>query len=169
MRTRATGTVTVRGSHQEGESTDQEIAHRKKFLEFQDEDIARLLEVNKIAQRYAEPIIEAFYNYLLTFEETREVFRDPVILGSVKGMQREYFLRLTQGIYDTAYVENRLKIGEVHERIGFPVKSYLGMYNFYLRAVAGRLLAAYKQEPARTLPTFLSLIKLVFLEQFSHD
>jgi rsbT co-antagonist protein RsbR len=123
-----------------------------------------LLEVNKIAQRYVDPVIEAFYNHLLAFEETQEVFRDPMILGRVKGMQREYFLRLTQGIYDTAYVENRLKIGEVHERIGLPVKSYLGMYNFYLRAVAGRLLAAYKQELARTLPTFLSLMKLVFLD-----
>jgi rsbT co-antagonist protein RsbR len=105
---RATGASTM----QEMEITDQEIAHRKKFLEFQDDDIARLLEVNKIAQSYAEPVIGAFYNHLLAFEETREFFRDPVILGRVKGMQQECFLRLTQGIYDTAYVENRLKIGE---------------------------------------------------------
>jgi rsbT co-antagonist protein RsbR len=38
-------------------------------------------------------------------------------------MQREYFLGLTQGNYDTVYVEDRLRIGEVHERIGLPIKS----------------------------------------------
>ena len=38
-------------------------------------------------------------------------------------MQRKYFLGLTQGNYDTAYVEDRLRIGEVYERIGLPIKS----------------------------------------------
>jgi rsbT co-antagonist protein RsbR len=157
---RATGASTMR----EMEITDQEIAHRKQFLEFQDGDIARLLEVNKIAQEYAEPVIEAFYHHLLAFEETREFFRDPDILARVKDMQREHFLRLTQGNYDTAYVEDRLRIGEVHERVGLPVKSYLGMYNFYLRAVTTRLLTAYNKDPERTLTAFLSLMKLVFLD-----
>jgi rsbT co-antagonist protein RsbR len=116
---RAIGASTMR----EMEIADQEIAHRKRFLEFQEEDIARLLEVNKLAQEYAEPVIEAFYNHLLAFEETREFFRDPGILARVKDMQRKYFLGLTQGNYDTVYVEDRLRIGEVHERIGLPIKS----------------------------------------------
>jgi rsbT co-antagonist protein RsbR len=156
--------VTAPSIMREMEITEQEIANRKRFLEFDGEDVARLAEVNKIAQGYAEPVIEAFYNHLLEFEETQEFFRDPGVLERVKGMQREYFLRLTQGNYDKEYVENRLKIGEVHERIGLPVKSYLGMYNFYLRTVAAHLLAAYRQEPERILPTFLSLMKLVFLD-----
>jgi rsbT co-antagonist protein RsbR len=157
---RAIGQSTI----QEMEITEQEIAHRKKFLEFYDEDIARLLEVNDIAQGYAQPVIESFYDHLLAFEETRAFFPNPGILAHVKNMQREYFLRLTQGNYDAAYVENRLRIGAVHERIGLPIKSYLGMYSFYLRAVASQLLAAYKEEPQRTLPTLLSLMKLVFLD-----
>jgi len=157
---RATGTSNMR----EMEITEQEIAHRKRFLEFEEEDIGRLVEVNKIAEGYAEPVIEAFYAHLLAFEDTRGFFRDPEVLAHVKDMRREYFLRLTQGNYDTAYVEDRLRIGEVHERIGLPVKAYLGMYNFYLRAVATRLLTAYNKEPERTFPTFLSLMKLVFLD-----
>jgi rsbT co-antagonist protein RsbR len=60
---------------------------------------------------------------LLAFEETREFFRDPGILARVEDMQRKYFLGLTQGNYDTAYVEDRLRIGEVYERIGLPIKS----------------------------------------------
>ncbi len=157
---RATRPSTMR----EMEITEHEIAHRKRFLQFDDEDIARLLEVNQVAQEYAEPVIEAFYDHLLAFEETRAFFPNPGTLAHVKNLQREYFLRLTQGNYDTAYVENRLRIGAVHERIGLPIKSYLGMYSFYLRAVAAHLLDAYHQEPGRTLPTLLSLMKLVFLD-----
>src|SRR5260370_3921193 len=79
-------------------------------------------------------------------------------------MQKEYFLRLTQGNYDLAYTQNRLTIGAIHERIGLPVKSYLGMYNFYLRAVATRISEAYQKNPGEGWAAFLSLMKLTFLD-----
>ncbi len=43
-------------------------------------------------------------------------------------------------------------------------KSYLGMYNFYLRAVSNRLSEAYQDQPERGRVTFLSLMKLTFLD-----
>src|SRR6266404_5026607 len=44
------------------------------------------------------------------------------------------------------------------------MKSYLGMYNFYLRAVSNRLSEAYQDQPERGRVTFLSLMKLTFLD-----
>jgi rsbT co-antagonist protein RsbR len=38
------------------------------------------------------------------------------------------------------------------------------MYSFYLRAVASRLLDAFPADPARAFSSFLSLLKLVFLD-----
>lgn len=38
------------------------------------------------------------------------------------------------------------------------------MYNYYLRAVANRLIEAYQREPERTWAAFLSLMKLTFLD-----
>jgi rsbT co-antagonist protein RsbR len=143
---------------------DREIALRKEFLQFFDEDAERLQSVNEIAEAYADPVIEDFYKHLLSFDDTRVFFRDPRVLDHVKRMQREYFLRLTQGNYDTDYIENRLRIGAVHERIGLPVKTYLGAYNFYLRAVADRLAEAYPDRLEQAMKILLSLMKLVFLD-----
>ncbi len=122
---------------------------RKDFLEFGDADVTNLEEINELAQRYADAVIGDFYKHLLSFEEARSFFNDPHVLQRVKNAQQEYFLRLTQGKYDLAYVENRLSIGAIHERIGLPIKSYLGMYNFYLRAVSNRLSEAYRDQPER--------------------
>jgi rsbT co-antagonist protein RsbR len=146
------------------EITDREIAQRKEFLQFMEEDSQRLVGVNELAIAYADPVIEDFYQHLLSNPETRPFFEDPRVLDSVKRKQKEYFLRLTQGNYDSEYIENRLKIGAVHERIGLPVKSYLGAYNFYLRAVADRLIEAYASEPLKAMQVLLSLMKLVFLD-----
>ncbi|WP_045227158.1 protoglobin domain-containing protein [Methyloterricola oryzae] len=144
--------------------TEREIAQRKAFLEFGETDIAALTGIHDLAQQYANPVIEAFYRHLLAFDETREFFRDAKVLEKVRNLQRSYFLDLTGGEYGEAYVENRLKIGAIHEKIGLPVKSYLGMYNFYLRSVADRLFAAYQDAPSEALKAYQALLKVVFLD-----
>jgi len=144
--------------------TEREIAKRQAFLEFGDEDMRKLAGVDELAQTYADPIIEAFYQHLLSFEEARAFFPNAELVERVKRAQKAYFRRLTQGQYDQAYIEDRLKIGAVHERIGLPVNLYLGMYTFYLRAVAAHFFKAYKDAPERALEAYLSLMKVVFLD-----
>ncbi|WP_020563314.1 protoglobin domain-containing protein [Methylosarcina fibrata] len=144
--------------------TAEEIEKRKAFLEFRDEDIEELVGINKLAQDYADPVIEAFYKHLLSFEETRVFFLDPALLNRVKLAQKAYFSRLTQGEYDKEYVKDRLRVGAVHEYIGLPVKIYLGMYSFYIRTVADHLFEAYKNEPGKALKAFISLLKIIFLD-----
>jgi len=146
------------------EISEEEILRRKQFLAFGRDDEVRLRGIHPLAERYADSLISAFYDHLLAFEDARTVFRDPLVLKRVKKLQRDYFLRLTQGNYDHGYVRDRLKIGAVHERIGLPVKSYLGMYCFYLCAAALRLMEAQAKNPRAALESFLSLMKLTFLD-----
>ena len=147
------------------EVTDQELLRRKLFLEFRDEDVAKLASINDLAQRYADSVIDEFYKHLLAFDETRSFFRDPEVLRRVKNVQQQYFLELTDGKYDLAYAQNRLRVGAIHERVGLPIKAYLGMYNYYLRAVGNRLNEAFQKEPNKAWEAFLSLMKLTFLIQ----
>jgi rsbT co-antagonist protein RsbR len=144
--------------------TNEQVAQRKKFLELGDRDIERLNNLHELAVKYADSVIEEFYTHLLAFEESRVFFHDPAVLERVKLAQKRYFLELTQGTYDESYVESRLRIGLTHERINLPVKLYLGMYSFYLRAIASRFLDAQKDNPTEAFLDFLALLKLVFLD-----
>ncbi len=145
--------------------SEKDLAERMAFLEFGQDDVARLGAVDDLARRYADGVIEDFYRHLLSFPDMRKsFFADPKTLERVKNLQREYFLRLTHGTYDLDYARDRVTIGAVHERIGLPIKSYLGMYNFYLRAVAMRLAEAHEADPGRALAAFLSLMKVTFLD-----
>ncbi len=146
------------------EITEQELLRRKDFLEFRSDDVDNLTGINDIARQYAKSVIDEFYDHLLSFEETRAFFRDPEVLRRVRDAQQAYFLRLTQGNYDLGYARDRLQIGTRHERIGLPIDAYLGMYNYYLRAVASRLKEAYRTQPERAWSAFLSLTKLTFLD-----
>ncbi len=143
---------------------DHELARRKEFLQFGPEDEERLRKLGPLSESYAEAVIEAFYKHLLAFEELKGFFPDNASLSRVKARQKAYFIRLTQGNYDLDYVEERLKIGTVHEQIDLPVKSYLGMYNFYLREVWSHISQANRNTPEEDTATFFSLMKLVFLD-----
>lgn len=144
--------------------SSEEVERRKAFLEFTERDVAVLEAANDRAMRYAESMIDDFYEHLMAFEETRAFFADPDLLRHVKEMQKAYFMRLTQGHYDQEYVANRIRIGQVHEHVGLPVKSYFGMYCFYLRAVLGRLRQEYSAAPEQAFAVFNSLIKLTFFD-----
>ena len=143
---------------------DQELARRKEFLEFRPEDEERLHKLAPLSESYAEAVIEAFYTHLLKFEEMKVFFPDNATLERVKAKQKQYFIRLTKGNYNLDYVEERLKIGTIHEQIDLPVKSYLGMYCFYLREAWKHIFEAGKKEPDEVMDTFFSLMKLVFLD-----
>src|SRR5207342_1010059 len=118
----------------------------------------------ELTQEYVDSVIEAFYDHLLSFPETAAFFRDPRLLEHVKGRQKEYFIRLTQGDYNEEYVNDRLKLGSIHEKIGLPVRSFLGMYAFYLRQIAARLLEEHSTAPDRAFEAFHSLTKLLFFD-----
>lgn len=144
--------------------SDSEIRKRKEILEFDEQDEHRLRNLGEFAERYADAVIDAFYDHMLSFEEMKAFFPTAESLARVKGLQKNYFLRLTQGNYDAAYVEDRLKIGAVHERINLSVSSYLGMYNFYMREVGKRIFDEFANREEEALATFFSLMKLTFLD-----
>lgn len=143
---------------------EREIDWRRRFLGLDDEDARRLAGAHEVAKAYAKPVIEEFYRHLLSFEETRVFFTDPRVLEYVKQRQTEYFQQLTGGDYGREYVEDRLHIGAVHERVGTEPKTYLGMYAYYLRLVLAHLRQAWPDQPDRVFDTFASVIKLVFFD-----
>ena len=144
--------------------TEQQLERRKQFLQFGPEDEERLRKLAPLAESYADEVIEAFYQHLLSFEEMRAFFPDDALLAHVKAKQKAYFIRLTQGNYDLNYVEERLRIGAVHEQIELPMRFYLSMYNFYLREVWKHLCEIDRIHPDEAMATFFSLMKLTFLD-----
>ena len=143
---------------------EEEVERRKAFLEFGEGDVDVLRGLRELARKYADPVIEEFYGHILAFDETKSFFRDPKVLARVKELQKDYFVRLTEGDYGKSYVANRLKVGAAHEQVRLEPKWYLGMYSYYLRLVAKRMQESLTNDPAKAFANFLSLMKLVFLD-----
>jgi rsbT co-antagonist protein RsbR len=114
---------------------DAEIESRRAFFKLTEADLTRLLQLRPFAEKVTDGIVEEFYRLLLEHPETLKFFGDEATIRRVKRTQREYFLGLFAGRCDSAYVEDRLRVGAAHERIGLAPKWYLGAYRQYLHSI----------------------------------
>jgi len=141
---------------------EAELRSRRAFCELTDEDLARLRALRSFAEKHTADIVNAFYELLLSHDQTRRFFPDEATIRRVKRTQSEYFLGLFEGRCDLAYVEDRLRVGAVHERIGLSPKWYLAAYRKYLDLLRDKLYASLP--PAEAAAGYGSVQKIVFFD-----
>jgi rsbT co-antagonist protein RsbR len=142
---------------------EADLRSRRAFFELSDEDLARLASLRPFAEKHTDTIVDDFYKLLLGHVDTRKFFPDEATVRRVKKSQREYFLGLFSGRCDLAYVEDRLRVGSTHERIGLSTKWYLGAYRKYLQLIYAHLHEELK-DPVKVRQAFDSIQKLVFFD-----
>jgi rsbT co-antagonist protein RsbR len=141
----------------------QELASRREFFEIEDADLARLAKLRPLMEKHTEQIIEELYQLILGHAVSRKHFHDEATIRHVKRAQRDYFLGLFSGRCDLAYVEDRLRIGLAHQRVGVPPKWYIGAYSRYLRLIQTRLREELKADEAHQV--FASVLKLAAFDE----
>lgn len=102
-----------------------EIERRKELLNFTDADCAALLKARPIILPEIESIVEEFYVKQVAIEEIAVIIGDRETMRRLRIAQKQYIDDLFSGVYDEEYVNNRLRIGLVHKRIGLEPKYYI--------------------------------------------
>lgn len=141
---------------------EDELRSRRSFCELTDQDLARLQTLRGFAEKHTAEIVDSFYELLLSHDQTRKFFPDEATVRRVKRTQSEYFLGLFEGRCDISYVEDRLRVGAAHERIGLAPKWYLAAYRKYLELLRDKLQASLP--PADAVAAFSSVQKIVFFD-----
>jgi len=145
--------------------TFEEWEERKKFSGFGREDENILRELHLVARTYADEVMEQLYERWLQFPELRSFFQDEQTLKRVKGLQKQYFIRLTSGEYNMEYLEDRLRIGRTHRHIGLAPRWYMGAYSIYMQIVFPRVLAAFEYNREKRNQAINALTKIISIDQ----
>jgi len=141
-----------------------EIVRRQEFLSFDERDAAALKAMHTMLEAHRDQLTEVFYAHLLQFPEIRPLLGDDAKLARLKHAQAVYFSQLTSGCYDLSYVENRLHIGVVHQRVGLTPKWYMSAYCVYLSEVMPLVLAHYADDAVSAQQACHALLKVVFFD-----
>jgi signal transduction histidine kinase len=106
------------------------------FFGLDEQDLARLAELRPMLEKSADALVASFYRHLIAFPQTRKLLRDPKVTERLLEVQKAYLLSLAEPTIDDAYLAQRQRIGEVHERIGLEPTWYLGAYSLYFELLA---------------------------------
>ena len=144
---------------------NREFQRRKDFLSLTPEDERALRGLHSLLGDQTPGFVESFYDHLLSFGETRALIPDESTLNRLKKAQSTYFKALVAGVYDRPYLEDRLRVGLVHAKVGLSPGWYLGAYSHYLTELLPRIAKGMGEAQTEELMhTFQALIKVVFLD-----
>lgn len=105
--------------------SDVEIARRKELLGLKVTELGALSNYRSLIEENIDKIVDLFYEKQTAIDEISLLIGDADTLQRLRNAQRRYVIDLFSGVYDGVYVNNRLRIGMVHKRIGVEPKLYL--------------------------------------------
>jgi signal transduction histidine kinase len=148
------------GPHADG----LDLEYRKRYTRFSAEEAGLLGEMRQEFTQHAPEFVKRFYEHLLAHEEMRPFLADPGLVRNLMEYQRVYLISLASGEYGDEYLENRLRIGRTHERIGIQPQWYLGAYSVYLDCLVPLVLRHFRHSPRKAMQACLALTKLINLD-----
>ncbi|MBH5319280.1 globin-coupled sensor protein [Paenibacillus sp. GSMTC-2017] len=110
-------------------------ADRRKQLEYTgigEQDLKFLRELRPVFQKIVDEVVERFYDKIQEQPELVALIAKVSNVERLKETQRVYWMSLAEGVIDQSFIENRIRIGAVHSRIGLTTDWYLGTYMTYL-------------------------------------
>jgi rsbT co-antagonist protein RsbR len=138
---------------------------QKRFFCFTEKDAQLLSELNAIAQVFADEVVDEFYDHLLQYDEARVFLNDEQTVARLKKTQKKYFLELTSGDYGKEYYDSRIQVGITHQKIGLPLRLYMGAYSYYLQIVIPKIYGHPAFAPEKANQIFLALYKIINLDK----
>jgi hypothetical protein len=145
-------------SHASWSVKDTDILHELgEMLGLTLEEQALLGALHSAAQESAPALLDAFYGRLLNHRNTAE-YLERASMERLHSAVSDWFADIFSGKYDEAYTQKRLKIGQVHVRIGLPVRYPLAMLDVIMPF--GEQVAKTSSQPAKALAAFRKVLAL---------
>ena len=137
---------------------------RMDFLKFTERDAALLHDLESLFGARLDEIVERFYQHMLSFEETRKVFRDDAMIRRLAEAQKAYLMQAVSGPYDLAYFERRWRIGYIHNAIHVEPHWFIGAFQLYQRILFPIILDYYGGDVTAVVDHILALDKIMNLD-----
>ena len=127
---------------------ERSLSARRQFIRLDEQDRSLLEDLAPWAREVAPQIAREFYDWQFEFAGTRQFFESiaserkmplTALRQHLETAQTGYLIEIFAGAavnWDLRYLEKRLQIGAVHDRIDLPFKWYAGSYPEYQRLFA---------------------------------
>lgn len=144
--------------------TMKEWEQHKEFVGFTAADSEALAWLKPIAGHFVSEVVEALYEHLLSFDQTRRFLTNPELMALLRQSQSDYFLQLFDGEYGETYLQSRIHVGRIHYRVGLPLSTYMATYSHYFMLIRPHIFE-YLDDEDMAFRSLDALAKLITLDE----
>ncbi|MED4742564.1 globin-coupled sensor protein [Bacillus pumilus] len=145
-------------------SDNTDIAKQIKMIDLTQHDLFILKQLNPIVQEDIARIVDKFYKNLEVESSLMHIIQDNSSVDRLKKTLRIHISEMFAGVVDEAYVAKRIKIAQVHLRIGLQPKWYMAAFQDLLLSIMD-LFAQHIQDFKEYQTAVKATTKILNLEQ----
>jgi rsbT co-antagonist protein RsbR len=146
---------------------DAAIAHRKRIVGFEPEDLPRIASLRDLIAQRAEDYVTTFFTHLAGLEEARPLLASPAIVDRARQLKRRHLVAIAGGEYGSAYVQERIELGLLYAKAGLDARVFLGAFHALLRQIGSDAMKRSEHGPVdsfESFESFMSLKKIAFFD-----
>lgn len=136
-----------------------------RLLRMDAEQLALLKEVHLVIEKDAEEIVRSFYAHVTTLPGLKAIIDQFSTVEKLKITMKKYLLSLFPDKIDEGYMQWRVTIGEVHNRINLPPFYYLSANQFFCDEIIPRIFKHYRKKTDQAIRASLAFQRLLSFDQ----
>ncbi|MDF2661027.1 MAG: hemAT 1 [Paenibacillus sp.] len=143
---------------------DSQITAQLRMIALTEEDLRLLQSIQPFIMEHIDEIVDDFYKTVIAVNGLKDIIERHSTVERLRETLRQHLIEMFDGRLDAEFVQKRLKIAEVHQRIGLTPKWYMGAFQ-NLQNTLLTVLLPYLRNGEDSLTVGKSITKLLNFEQ----
>lgn len=108
--------------------THPELKKQMDLIGLMDHDLALVKSIQPFVHEHIEEIVFIFYDRVLVVPNLREIILKHSTVDRLKHTLRTHFMEMFDGNINEEYIQKRIKVAQMHYKIGLEPKWYIGAF-----------------------------------------
>nr|WP_071396115.1 protoglobin domain-containing protein [Bacillus tuaregi] len=154
----------IRGAGKIVISNESVIKRQLEMISLTIEDLDIIHALQPFIKEKLDMIANQYYRDLELEPSLVKVIKDNSSIDRLKGTLKQHLLEMFTGIIDESFIDKRIRIAQMHVKIGLPTKWYMAAFQNLLLAIISIIIDKLNQSNDR-LVAIQAVTKILNLEQ----
>jgi heme-based aerotactic transducer len=106
----------------------EDVKERLDMIKLTEADMAVLQRIKPLMERHLQAVIDDYYSSLMKVSKLKAIIYMHSSVERLKGTMRRHLLEILEGRVDPSFMEKRIRIAVMHNKIGLEPKWYMAAF-----------------------------------------